>query len=114
MGNSQVTATSHAIPGGALVEVAGEVDFNASAQVRVVLQQTAAGKPGKIIVDLQQVPYMDSSGVAVLVEALQMQKRAAGKLVLCNLQPKVIGIFEIARLNMVFTIVKDRAAAEQA
>ena len=69
-------------------------------------------KPAKLVLDLSGVPYMDSSGVATLVEALQTQRKAGNKLVLCSLQPKVRGIFEIARLNMVFDIVSDSAAAK--
>jgi anti-sigma B factor antagonist len=67
-----------------------------------------------MVVDLTGVQYMDSSGVAVLVEALQSQTRKGNKLVLCCLQPKVKGIFEIARLNMVFKIVDDVEAARTA
>ena len=47
----------------------------------------------------------DSSGVATLVEAMQQTRRRGVKLVLCNMQEKVRSIFEIARLDTVFTIV---------
>jgi len=51
------------------------------------------------------VPYMDSSGVATLVEAMQTARRTGGRLILCSMQAKVRSIFEIARLDTVFTIV---------
>ena len=54
---------------------------------------------------------MDSSGVATLVEAMQVARRGGGKLILCALQEKVRSVFEIARLDMVFTIV---ASTEEA
>ena len=54
---------------------------------------------------------MDSSGVATLVEALQVQRRKGRKLVLCGLQAKVRSIFEISRLDRVFQITEDAAAA---
>jgi anti-sigma B factor antagonist len=47
---------------------------------------------------------MDSSGVATLVEAMQVARRCDSRLVLCGLQEKVRSIFEIARLDMVFSI----------
>ena len=48
---------------------------------------------------------MDSSGVATFVEAMQLARRKGSRLVLCDLQERVRSIFEIARLDMVFTIV---------
>ena len=72
-------------------------------------------EPGidRLVIDLSAVPFMDSSGVATLVEALQVQRRGSNKLVLCGLQPKVRSIFEIARLDMVFAIADDASAAAQ-
>lgn len=89
----------------------GEIDFSRSPGLRSELMALLQKKPGKLVLDLSGVPYMDSSGVATLVEALQVQRKAGARLVLCCLQPKVRGIFEIARLNMVFTIVPDAEAA---
>jgi anti-sigma B factor antagonist len=71
-------------------------------------------KPARLVLDLSRVPFMDSSGVATLIEALQLQRRAGSKLVLHGLQPKVRGIFEIARLDTVFTIVDGADAAQKA
>jgi anti-sigma B factor antagonist len=56
-------------------------------------------KPAQLVVDLAQVPYMDSSGVATFVEAMQIARRVGSKLVLCALQERVRSIFEIARLD---------------
>ncbi|MHC4429252.1 MAG: STAS domain-containing protein, partial [Planctomycetota bacterium] len=61
--------------------------------------------PARLVIDLSGVPYMDSSGVATLVEAMQIARRTGSKLVLAALQEKVRSIFEIARLDMVFSIV---------
>lgn len=99
---------------GALVRVHGEIDFSRSPELRVELLKVLASKPARLVIDLAAVPYMDSSGVATLVEALQVQRNAKGKLVLCNLQPKVKGIFEISRLDMVFTIAESAEAAATA
>ena len=48
---------------------------------------------------------MDSSGVATLVEAMQLSRKQNASLVLFSMQDKVRSIFEIARLDRVFTIV---------
>ena len=65
----------------------------------------------EVVVDLGEVPYMDSSGLATLVEAMQIARKNQGKLIICALQQKVRSIFEIARLDMVFKIVNTRDEA---
>ncbi len=83
----------------------GDVDLSRSPQMRARLAAALAKKPGRIMVDLSKVPYMDSSGVATLVEALQHCRKAGCGLVLTSLHPRVRSIFEIAKLTQVFEIV---------
>jgi len=65
------------------------------------------------VVDLSGVNYMDSSGVATLVEAMQISRRQSTKLVLCSLQDKVRSVFEIARLDRVFEIAPNVEVADR-
>ena len=96
---------SETIEDGMLVRPVGEIDLSCAAMLRQKLTGAQSSKPSRLIIDLQDVPYMDSSGVATLVEAMQIARRNSTNLVLCNLQRKVRSIFEIARLDMVFKIV---------
>jgi anti-sigma B factor antagonist len=89
----------------------GEIDLSRAPALRHRLSEVQRGRPGRLIIDLSHVPYMDSSGVATLVEAMQVARRAGGRLVLCALQERVRSIFEIARLDMIFTIVGSPADA---
>lgn len=95
-----------------IVAVEGDVDLNSSRSLQTQLRESLGSSPDKLIVDLSGVPYMDSSGVATLVEAMQLSRKKHTKLVLCAMSDKVQSIFEIARLDKVFTIVDDRAEAE--
>ena len=90
---------------GVLLRPIGEIDLNCAAALRQQLGEVQSARPKRLVIDLSQVPYMDSSGVATLVEAMQVARRGGTRLVLCGLQDKVRSIFEIARLDMVFTIV---------
>ena len=63
------------------------------------------------MVDLSRVTYIDSSGLAALIEAMQKMDGCGGKLVLAGLQENVRPIFEIARLDQVFVIFPDVKAA---
>ena len=90
---------------GTTVSLAGDIDLSRSPDLKKQLLAEVKNKPGRLIVDLENVGYMDSSGVATLVEALQRLRKSGGKMVLCNLQPRVLSIFQISRLDTVFTIV---------
>ncbi len=96
---------SEPIDDGVLVRPVGEIDLSCAAMLRQQLRLAQSGRPARMIIDLAAVPYMDSSGVATLVEAMQVARRNKSRLVLAALQDKVRSIFEIARLDMVFTIV---------
>ncbi len=93
--------------GAMIVIPTGEIDLNASPILRQELKRVQTSRPQRLIVNLASVPYMDSSGVATLVEAMQIARKNSTRLVLCGMQDKVRSIFEIARLDTVFTIVPD-------
>ena len=99
--------------GDALVaSINGEIDLNNSPELRAALLGLLARSPSKkVVLNLAQVPYMDSSAVAVLVEVLQKVRKAGGKVYLTDLQPRVQGLIEIARLGTIFSVVKDEAEA---
>lgn len=90
-----------------IVAPLGDIDLTASPQLKVELKRVAGANPppSRVIVDLSGVSYMDSSGLATLVEVLQASRKAHFKLIICGLQPRVRAIFDIAKLAMVFTIV---------
>jgi anti-sigma B factor antagonist len=93
------------IQDGVIMRPLGEIDLSCAAALRQQLGQVQDSRPARLVIDLSGVPYMDSSGVATLVEAMQIARRTGSKLVLAALQEKVRSIFEIARLDMVFSIV---------
>ena len=92
----------------------GEIDLSRSPILRSELSKLLGERPGRIVIDLSGVSYMDSSGVATLVEALQQCRTNETSLTLCCLQERVKSIFEIARLDMVFTIADSLEKALEA
>ena len=82
----------------------GEIDLSRAPSLRTHLRSALQGSPRRLIVDLAQVPYMDSSGVATFVEAMQTARKTGCELILAGLQERVRSVFEIARLDQVFTI----------
>ena len=94
-----------------VVSPSGDIDLGRSPTLRTYLKEAQRDRPKRLIVDLGQVEYMDSSGVATLIEALQISLKQDTSMVLCNIQDKVRSIFEIARLDSVFKIVPDLKSA---
>ena len=95
-----------------LATVQGEIDLHNSPDLRgALLSILTETQPKKLILNLSGVPYMDSSAIAVFVESLQKLRKAGGKLYLTNLQPRVKGLLEIARLDSIFVICADENEA---
>jgi anti-sigma B factor antagonist len=93
--------------GAAVVSPVGEVDMSTSPELRVALLQALKTEPTALVVNLAEVPSLDSSGVATLIEALRETQGRKIPLVLCSLAPRVLAVLEIARLDRVFTIASD-------
>jgi len=92
--------------------IRGEIDLHNSPDLRgVLLELLAKHEPKRLVLNLSQVPYMDSSAIAVLVEALQKIRKIGGRIYLTDLQPRVKGLLEIARLDSIFVVAKDEKDA---
>ncbi len=91
--------------GAVVLRPTGDIDLARSPAFRREIMAAQGEKPGRVVIDLRDVPYMDSSGLATLVEAMQFSRKNSVPLVLCGMQQRVRGLFEIARLHTVFRIV---------
>ena len=88
----------------AIVDVTGEIDLNRSSAFQQELLKLLDQQPGRIVVNLTDVSYIDSSGVASLVKLLSRVRRGAASLHLFGLTEQVRGVFEITKLDSVFNI----------
>lgn len=103
----------HAIreEGGALiVSFEGDVDLEQSPKAREVLLECVK-RGNKILVDLSGVSYIDSSGVASLVEAFQVAKKQGKGFALVSVNAAALRVLQLARLDKVFTIHETLADA---
>ena len=99
---------------GTVIEVQGEVDLYSSPRVREAIVTATRAKASPVVVDLSGVGYMDSSGVATLVEGLQFSRRYGGAFRLAGLTPGVRQVFAFAKLDKVFDIFPDAETATTA
>lgn len=82
----------------------GDIDINTSPQLKKAFDKVIQTKSGKVLINLSKVSYIDSSGLATLVEILKNFKNTGGKLTLCSLSNKVRSLFEITKLEKLFDI----------
>lgn len=94
-----------------ILTLRGEVTVFSSPGLRETLRRITKEQPGRIVMDLSQTSYVDSSGVATFVEALKLTRRSGGEMVLAGVGDRVRGVFEIARLADLFRMV---ASVEEA
>ena len=87
-----------------VVELSGEVDLQHSPELREVLMAHADAKRSALLLDLSGVSYMDSSGLATLIEYLQRAMKYQGKFALGGVNERLRTIFDLARLGEIFVI----------
>jgi anti-sigma B factor antagonist len=82
----------------------GALDLHVSPEVRASLREMIDKKPKRLVVDLSKVPYVDSSGLAVLIGAMQSLEHQGGLFMLAGAQDAVRMILESARLDQYFLL----------
>jgi anti-sigma B factor antagonist len=89
----------------------GDIDLHVSPAVTESLNAMIKKKPERIVIDLSRATYIDSSGVAALILAMQEVEAYGGKFFLSGLQETLRSIFEISRLDRTFRIFPNVDAA---
>lgn len=93
-----------------VIALAGEIDLENAGEVRKALLNALKQKKD-LLIDLSAVSYIDSSGIASLVEGLQVARKQKNDLWLVAVSARALRVLELARLDKVFTIHTDVAAA---
>ena len=100
--------------GDVVVRLAGELDLYNAPSLREALFDAAAGAPHRLVVDLSEVAFMDSTALGVLIGAVKRLRTRDGVLVIVNVDANIQKTFEITGLDQIFTILETRDAAVQA
>lgn len=96
--------------GGIVVALKGDVDLQSSPAARKVLLDVV-GRDRPVYVDLSEVTYIDSSGIASLVEALQDTRKRGSRFALVSVSDAARRVLQLARLDKVFAIHANLAEA---
>lgn len=90
----------------AVVGLSGRFDAHEVPQVRQALMQATNRTKGHVVIDLGGVNFIDSSGLACLVQGMKYCREHGADQILCNLQQPVRIIFELTRLDRAFKIMR--------
>ena len=93
-----------------VIALEGDIDLENAGEVRKALLANLKQKKD-LLIDMAGVSYIDSSGIASLVEGLQVARKQKNELSLVSVSQRARRVLELARLDKVFTIHADVAAA---
>ena len=97
-----------------ILRLHGTLDALVTSDLRREVKEIVASGRTRLLFDLGAVTFVDSSGLSVLITALNAARAAGGDVALLGLSKDVRAIVELTRLHRVFTIQEDeRAAVEQ-
>ncbi len=96
-------AKSKTFQGVQVVEIEGEVDMNSAPCLREKFRE-AFGRKQAVVAELSRVTYMDSSGVAVMVEAFQWSRKEKIPFIIAAPSDAVQSVIKLARLDTFFKI----------
>jgi anti-sigma B factor antagonist len=96
-----------------IVDVVGQIDMGTSPALRKALLESLTGAD-RIAINLTDVTYIDSSGIASLLEVLQGAQKAKKRVILFGLTPAVLYVLQLTRLTGVFEIRETELQALEA
>lgn len=94
-----------------IIEVNGRLDTSSYSQLEEKINEVMNAHEKNIVIDLENMEYVSSSGLRVFLMTLKRMKAVGGKFHLCNLRTNVKEIFEIAGFSSIFSIFESKEKA---
>lgn len=93
-------------------DVTGDIDLANSPEVRkALLKELKELKTPRVVMNLSKVRYIDSSGVASLVEGLKASRDSGSRFILYGLSPSAREVLQLSRLLKIFEVYEDEESA---
>ena len=87
-----------------VLSISGEIDLYNAPELKEAIQVLVEQKKNKIVVNLDRVSYVDSSGIGSLISSFSNLKKQEGSLRICNVVGSVRKVFELTKLTTFFDI----------
>jgi anti-sigma B factor antagonist len=95
-----------------IFDIAGDIDLSNSPEVRkTLLREVRDNRAPRVLMNLSKVRYIDSSGVASLVEGLKASRDLGSRFLLFGLSGSAREVLQLSRLLKVFEIYEDEESA---
>jgi anti-sigma B factor antagonist len=104
-GYTDFSVTVDAVEDPAVVQVTGDLDCYTAPRLRAALLELVADEPRRVILDLTDSTFIDSTGLGVLVGGLNRFRKHGGDMVLRAPSPTTIRLFEVTGMTKLFQIV---------
>jgi anti-sigma B factor antagonist len=98
-------------PGPSVVELNGEIDVYTSPKVKETISDLIDKGHYSLVINLENVRYIDSTGLGVLIGGLKRVREHSGSVNLVCTNPQIKKIFDITGLSKIFGIFDDEKAA---
>jgi anti-sigma B factor antagonist len=82
----------------------GEIDLHAKGPFQRYVERALAARPERLVFDLSEATFLDSTGISILVGANRRLRETGGRVEIVCSSPNVLRVFEIAGLERVFPI----------
>jgi len=102
------------VDGFPVLALVGELNINTAPDLRDLLVKHVKAKQPRLILDLSGLSFMDTSGLATLIEAHLTSEKQAGMLVLFGLQAQILEVFEVTRVINLFSVFDTQEQALEA
>ena len=87
-----------------IVDLTGDVDLSGAPQLRKLLFESLKESP-RVLINLTAIRYIDSSGIAVMIEALRQSQRLKRQFVLFGMNTRVHDVFKLTHVMQIFQVV---------
>jgi len=107
-----VQIAARELQGSTILDLSGDIDLSHSPEMRkALLVQIKEKRIPKLFLNLKNVRYIDSSGIASLVEGLKASRDQGSRLILFGLNTTVREVMQLSRLQKIFEIYEDEEQA---
>ncbi len=95
-----------------ILDILGDIDLSSSPELRkALLRELRENRTPRVVMNLKGVRYLDSSGVASLVEGLKVSRDIGARLILFGLSPAAREVLQLSKLLKIFEVYENEEQA---
>ncbi len=96
-----------------VIELSGSLDIYTATDFKTYLQSNITAQQSQVVVNMEKLNYIDSSGIGMLIKSLNYIKELNGQLQLANLKESLQKIFKVAGLTAYFQFISEKEFKEK-